>query len=145
MAKRKSTITADELRAAMETLDSLVQRAGTLGVAPSGDEDAIGYNASDGTIVVRADTFSHILDLVDNIIHVQDVADDPPSDGSDHTWRVSASVRGSKYCGEVEAKTREEALDLAWEMDSGISLCHQCASECEDAEIDEFFVERADE
>jgi len=60
------------------------------------------------------------------------------------TYSVSASVRGSKYIGEFEASSKEEAMEIALKSDEMyISLCHQCSSECEDAEIDEVFVEEA--
>lgn len=57
-------------------------------------------------------------------------------------YRITAAVTGSKYCGEVEARTREEAIEIAEkELDYSPSLCHQCAEECEDAMIDELFAE----
>lgn len=55
-------------------------------------------------------------------------------------FRVYASVVGSKYLGEFEAETKEEAIKMA-EADACVSLCHQCDSECEDPEIDELFAE----
>ena len=58
-------------------------------------------------------------------------------------YSVSATVTGSKYIGEFEASSEEEARKMAEESDEMyISLCHQCSSECEDAEINEIFIER---
>ena len=50
-------------------------------------------------------------------------------------WDVNATVVGSKYLGEFRANTKQEAIDKAVKANDWISLCHQCASECEDAEI----------
>jgi hypothetical protein len=60
-------------------------------------------------------------------------------------WRVHGTVTGSKYLGEFEAETEEEAIEKALDSDAAyISLCHQCSGNCEDptvesatAEIDE--------
>lgn len=53
------------------------------------------------------------------------------------TFRVFASVMGSKYLGEFQAATKEEAEDMALKSDAAsISLCHQCSHECEDAAVD---------
>lgn len=55
-----------------------------------------------------------------------------------------ARVVGSKYLGEVEANSPEEAEELAWKLDSThVSLCHQCSSNVEDPEIEEIKVELA--
>lgn len=57
-------------------------------------------------------------------------------------YRVYAKVSGSKYLGEFEAATPEEAEQLALESDeAAICLCHQCAGECESAEVEEVTVE----
>ena len=57
-------------------------------------------------------------------------------------WRVCAVVAGSKYLGEVEAETREDAIKKGYELDTAcVSLCHACAGEVEDAEIQEILVE----
>lgn len=50
-------------------------------------------------------------------------------------WSVIGAVHASKYLGTVEAETREEAEALAEKLDQGVSMCHQCATECEDPEI----------
>ena len=56
-------------------------------------------------------------------------------------WRVSGTVAGSKYLGEVEADTPEGAKEKAFaELDCSVNLCHQCADECEDAEVQELHV-----
>lgn len=58
-------------------------------------------------------------------------------------WRVTAKVVGSKYLGEFEAKSKREAEALAFESEkAGISLCHQCADECEDPEVESVHAER---
>lgn len=50
-------------------------------------------------------------------------------------WRVYGIVTGSKYLGEFEAETAEEAEQMAVNENGYVSLCHQCADECEDPEI----------
>ncbi len=61
-------------------------------------------------------------------------------------WLVNGSVVGGKYLGEVEAATEDEALALAHELSTvSVDLCHRCAGECENAEIEEITVERVDE
>lgn len=60
--------------------------------------------------------------------------------GEVKTWRVTGVVTGSKYLGEVEAATKEEAEAKAFdELDVDCCLCHQCSEECEDAEIQEVY------
>lgn len=52
-------------------------------------------------------------------------------------WDVSASVVGSKYLGEFIAASAEEAVQEALNSAAAsISLCHQCADEVSDPEID---------
>ena len=58
-------------------------------------------------------------------------------------WEVTGVVSGGKYLGTVEADTEEEAKKKAEELDTFVSLCHQCADECEDPEITEFIVSKA--
>lgn len=60
-------------------------------------------------------------------------------------YRVYGIVTGSKYLGEYEANSKEEAEDMALRKDGHVGLCHQCTSECEDAEIHEVQVEEVDE
>ncbi len=61
-------------------------------------------------------------------------------------YRCYGTIVGSKYLGVVEADNPEEAERNAWELDSTyISLCHQCAPECEDAAVTEVSVEEMDE
>jgi len=51
-------------------------------------------------------------------------------------YRVSAKVVGSKYIGDFEAESVEEAIEMA--INSGeccASLCHQCSDECEDPDV----------
>ena len=52
-------------------------------------------------------------------------------------YNVYGKVSGTKYLGEIEAESEEKAVGIALESDmAGISLCNQCAIECEDAVID---------
>jgi hypothetical protein len=61
------------------------------------------------------------------------------------TWRATATVRGGKFLGEIEAPTADEALDQAEQLGTmHVSLCHQCSDECEDAEVVNVTVERQD-
>lgn len=63
------------------------------------------------------------------------------------TYQVYGTVRGSKYLGEVEAETAQEALERAPHEASlfDVRLCHQCSGECEDPEIDGYLVEGSDD
>lgn len=48
---------------------------------------------------------------------------------------VWATVSGTKYLGEFEAKTKEDAEEMALVSDaSSVRLCHQCNDQCEDPE-----------
>ena len=52
-------------------------------------------------------------------------------------YKVYGVVTGSKYLGEFEADTAEEAVDLALESDEACCcLCHACSRECEDPSIE---------
>ena len=55
-------------------------------------------------------------------------------------YRAYGIVTGSKYLGEYEADSPEEAEEMALNK-SNVFLCHQCADECEDPEIHEVTVE----
>lgn len=59
-------------------------------------------------------------------------------------FHVHGSVKASKYIGEYEAKTKEEAEEMAWK-DAYVSVCNQCSSQVEDPEIDELIVEEVEE
>ena len=60
-------------------------------------------------------------------------------------FRVYGVVTGGKYLGVVEADSAEEAVEKAGELDECcVSLCHQCASECDGAEISDLSAEPAD-
>lgn len=51
-------------------------------------------------------------------------------------FRVVGKVSASKYLGEFEAETEEEAIELALNSDEAcICLCHQCSPEAENPEI----------
>lgn len=56
------------------------------------------------------------------------------------TWNVWGKVVGTKYLGTFKASNAEEAI-LKAEKDCYVSLCSQCADECEDADISDFIVE----
>ena len=57
-------------------------------------------------------------------------------------FSVYGKVVGSKYIGTVNAKNKKEAEEKAWEhRNVHVSLCHQCADECDDPEIVEITVE----
>jgi hypothetical protein len=57
----------------------------------------------------------------------------------------NGTVMGGKYLGEVEADSPEKAIEKAWELDTTyVHLCHQCAGECEDPQIDRIDVSLAD-
>lgn len=52
------------------------------------------------------------------------------------TYVVTGTVVGSKYMGEFEADSLEEAVEKALESDEAyISFCHYCASKCEDPQV----------
>jgi hypothetical protein len=62
-------------------------------------------------------------------------------------YRVYATFTASKYLGEFEAETKEQAEEMASESDANYaSLCHQCSNEVElnDSAASEFYVEEAD-
>jgi hypothetical protein len=70
--------------------------------------------------------------------------DDIPPRNRMKTYLIHGTVVGSKYLGEVEAETAQEALDIAIkELDFSVSLCHQCSGQCEDGEIDHYGAENA--
>jgi hypothetical protein len=57
-------------------------------------------------------------------------------------YRVYATVRGTKFIGEFEAASKEEAIEKGLESDECYtSVCYQCAEQVEDPEIDELFAE----
>ena len=59
-------------------------------------------------------------------------------------YRCYGIVQGSKYLGTVNANSKEEAEDKAYELDAcDVSLCHQCVPECEDAEIINIIIEES--
>lgn len=59
-------------------------------------------------------------------------------------YRVYGVVKATKYVGEYEAETEDDAKDLAW-GDAYVSVCHQCSREIEDPEIEELVVEEVEE
>jgi hypothetical protein len=51
-------------------------------------------------------------------------------------YAVTGHVEGCKYLGVFEAKSPEEAVNMALESDAAsVHLCHKCAGECEDGDI----------
>ena len=54
-------------------------------------------------------------------------------------WYVSGTVVAGKFLGEVEAETEKEAIEKGWEL-AHVSVCHQCAAEVQDPEIDDIAV-----
>ena len=56
------------------------------------------------------------------------------------TWRITGSVVGGKYLGEVEAETKEQAIEKGWKL-ANVTFCHHCSGECENAVIDEIDAE----
>lgn len=53
-------------------------------------------------------------------------------------YYVTGRVVGSKYLGEYEADSSEQAIEMALAAEGGpISLCHNCSSQCEDGEVAE--------
>lgn len=61
-------------------------------------------------------------------------------------WAAYGRVCGSKYLGQVEADSEDEAKEKAMRLDSCfVSLCHHCSGECEDPEVDNISVEKDEE
>lgn len=59
------------------------------------------------------------------------------------TFSVCAVVVGSKFIGHFQAESEAKAIEMAWK-EADVSLCHQCASECESAEIEELRAEEVE-
>lgn len=64
-------------------------------------------------------------------------------------FSIFGTVTGGKYCGTIEADSKEEAEEIAWanmskQLDLDVNLCHQCNGECENAEITELTAEEDD-
>lgn len=61
-------------------------------------------------------------------------------------WSITGTVVGGKYIGEVEADTEEQAMQKGFKLPAcHVGLCHQCASECENGEIDEIHAEKIED
>lgn len=53
------------------------------------------------------------------------------------TWNVYGVVTGSKYLGEYQAETKEEAEDMALrDNGGGVSLCHRCSTHIDDPAVE---------
>ncbi len=50
-------------------------------------------------------------------------------------YSVSATVSGGRWLGNYVATSPEQAIEIAMKKHGCVSLCHQCAPMCEDAEI----------
>ena len=62
------------------------------------------------------------------------------------TFSVCAVVVGSKFIGHFghfQAESEAKAIEMAWK-EADVSLCHQCASECEGAEVEELRAEEVE-
>lgn len=58
-------------------------------------------------------------------------------------YRIYGKVSGSKYLGEIEADSHEEAIEKGWKLDTCYcSVCHQCSKNLQDPEIEEIYVEK---
>lgn len=55
-------------------------------------------------------------------------------------YKVYAQVVGSKFIGEVEANSPEEAC-AKLESEAWVNLCHQCADEIDDPQVTELTAE----
>lgn len=61
-------------------------------------------------------------------------------------YLIYGKVVGTKYLGEVEADSEEEAIEKGWELDEAcVCLCHQCSSECSDPEVDDIIAEEVED
>ena len=61
-------------------------------------------------------------------------------------FAIYGKVVGTKYLGEFEAKSAEDAITQAEaNSDTYVALCHQCSSQCEDPEVVEMTAEKASE
>lgn len=59
-------------------------------------------------------------------------------------YNVTATVVGSKYLGEFEADSPDEAAEMARNSTAAsIGFCHQCAEHCEDPEVTAVLAELA--
>lgn len=53
-------------------------------------------------------------------------------------FAVTGVVTGSKYLGEFEADSPEAAVALALNSEEArVDMCHSCADQCEDAEVND--------
>lgn len=52
-------------------------------------------------------------------------------------FEVWAKVVGTKFLGEYEADTKDQAIELAMKESGHVSLCWQCSREIDDPEIED--------
>lgn len=61
-------------------------------------------------------------------------------------YRVHAVIDATKYLGEFEADSKEQAEELAWESDNqNVTLCHRCAYEVEVGDMVRVVVEEIED
>jgi hypothetical protein len=57
-------------------------------------------------------------------------------------YRLYGAVTATKYLGEIEADSEEEAIKKGFELDScSCSVCHQCSNEVDDPQIEDITAE----
>jgi len=57
-------------------------------------------------------------------------------------YSVYGVINATKYIGEFEANSEEEAEEMAWDSETGfISICYHCSKEIEEPTIYEMVVE----
>ena len=58
-------------------------------------------------------------------------------------WDAYGTVTGTKYLGQFEAETEEEAIAQAENSEQTyVSLCHHCSDQCDDPEIGKITAEK---
>lgn len=58
-------------------------------------------------------------------------------------FSIHGVVTATKYIGEYEANSKEEAEAMAWE-DAYVSVCHNCSSEVDGADIETLVIEEVE-
>lgn len=59
-------------------------------------------------------------------------------------WQIYGVVGATKYLGEVEAETQEQAIEKGWKLETvHCSICNHCASEVGDPQITELIAEES--
>lgn len=61
-------------------------------------------------------------------------------------YRVTGHVFAGKYLGIVEAENEEDAKEKGLNLETAsVSLCHACAEECEDPQVEDVTVEEIED